>query len=117
MALYNYNKEENYKLKTKDGEMYISIISGNGQGGSYLILKDQTPIGANQKTFIGKASENVGKTIQIIVTIQDKLKQTNWTGVHLIVNEGDESNVYSYAEELPADKDIACYNITVKIKK
>ena len=117
MAMYNYNKDEDYKLKTKDGDMYVSIISGNGQGGSYLILKDQIPIGANHKTFIGKASDTMGKPIQIIVTIQDKLKQTNWTGVQLILTEGEESKVYSYAEELPADKDIACYNINVKMKK
>lgn len=116
MAMYTYNENENYNLKSENDDIYISVVSGNGQGGSYLILKDQTPIGANQKTFIGKASENTGKTVQIIVTIQDKLKETNWTGVHLIITEGEDSKVYSYAEELQSDKDIACYNINVKMK-
>lgn len=117
MAMYNYDKNEDYKIKSANNDMYVSIVSGNGQGGSYLILIDHNPIGANQKTFIGKAGSTVGKTVQVIVTIQDKLKQTNWTGVHLILTEGEENTVFSYAEELPADKDIACYNINVKMKK
>lgn len=97
--------------------MYVSVVSGNGQGGSYLVLIDHVPIGANRKTFIGKAGVSANKTVQVIVTIQDKLKETNWTGVQLIFTEGEVSKVYSYAEELPADKDIACYNINVKMKK
>jgi hypothetical protein len=117
MAMYTYDETEEYKLKSATKDIYVSVVSGNGQGGSFIILKDLKPIGANEKTLIGKASSNDGKTVQVIVTIQDKLEQTNWTGAHVIISEGDENTIYSYAQELPADKDIACYNVTIKMTK
>ena len=115
MAIYNYEKEAKYNLKSNNEDVFISIISGNGQGGSYLILKDMKFIGANETISVGNANELKNTAIQILVTIQDKLIETNWTGVIVIISEGAEKTKLSYAEELPADKDIASYFITIKI--
>lgn len=117
MAKYNYNESENYQLQSENDNMYVSIVSGNGQGGSYFILKDKKIISANETAFIGKANDNVNKTIQVLVAIQDKQVKTNWTGVLVVITEGSQKTVYSYANELPADKDIASYNININIKR
>ncbi len=117
MAIYYYNKQANYKLKSTANDVYVSIVSGNGQGGSYMILKEMMFIGANETVYLGKANELVDVSIQISVTIQDKLIETNWTGVIVIISEGTEITTYSYAEELPADKDIAYYFIVLKLDK
>ncbi|WP_035644170.1 hypothetical protein [Flavobacterium sp. ASV13] len=117
MAIYNYRKEEEYQLKSAKNKISVSVISGNGQGGSYFILKDLEFVGANDTVLIGTANQLEGKSIQVLVTIQDKLIQTNWTGVIVIISEGGVNTFYNYAEELPADKDIACYYINIKINR
>ncbi|MFC4477342.1 hypothetical protein [Flavobacterium chungangensis] len=115
MAVYNYKKEESYQLKSANSKIYVSVISGNGQGGSYFILKDLEFVGANEKVLVGTAKQLEEKSIQALVTIQDKLIQTNWTAVMVIISEGEANTFYNYAEELPADKDMACYYINIKI--
>lgn len=117
MAVYNYKKEESYQLKSTNSEISVAVISGNGQGGSYFILKDLEFVGANEKVLVGKAKQLEDKSLQVLVTIQDKLIQTNWTAVMVIISEGDVNTFYNYAEELPADKDMACYFINIKISR
>ena len=117
MATYTYKKEEDYTLKSKNSTISVSVISGNGQGGSYFVLKDFEIIGANETVIVGKADEFDNNSIQVMVTIQDKLIETNWTGVIVIISEGKNDTIYTYAEELPADKDIAFYFITIKTRK
>ena len=87
MAIIHYKKEEVYTLKTAKSTISTSIVSGNGQGGSYLIFKDLQFLGANATTDIGKANELEDNSIQVLVTIQDKLVETNWTGVIVIITE------------------------------
>lgn len=116
MAIHYYNKNENHPLAKQTADIYVSVISGNGQGGSYIILLDAEFMGANEKVNIGKAANCKGKDLKVIVTIQDKLEETNWTGVIVIISEGGTDTRYAYAEELPKDLDIACYNINIKLK-
>ena len=56
MAIYNYKKEEEYQLKSKKDEVTIAIVSGNGQGGSYMVLKDFEFKGSNETVIVGKAN-------------------------------------------------------------
>ena len=117
MAIYNYKKEETYQLKSKKDETTVAVVSGNGQDGSYMVLKDFEFMGANETVSIGKADTLENSQIQVLVTIQDKLAQTNWTGVIVIVSEGGQNTFYNYAEELPADKDTACYYININMNR
>lgn len=116
MATHYYSKQENHKLKNQHEDIYVSVVSGNGQGGSYIILLDSKFMGANEKIKLGKPGDCKGKELRVIVVIQDKLEETNWTGVIVILSEGTENTQYAYAEELPQDLDVASYNISIKLK-
>ena len=115
MATQYYNKNEQYQSKMDINPLNVSVISGNGQGGSYIVLLGSKFLGANETIPLGTAGECKNKNLQIVVTIQDKLAETNWTGVIVILNENGQTTQYSYAEELPQDLDVASYNINIKI--
>lgn len=116
MATHYYNKQETHNLKAQPDDIYVSVVSGNGQGGSYIVLLDSKFLGANEKIKLGKPDDCKGKELRIIVVIQDKLDETNWTGVIVILSEGSVNTPFAYAEELPQNLDVASYNINIRLK-
>ncbi|MFT3796198.1 hypothetical protein [Flavobacterium sp.] len=117
MATQYYNKKEQFLLDQEQAEILISVVTGNGQGGSYVVFKENKILGANEVVSGGMSDECVDKQLKVIVTIQDKLAQTNWTNATLSLKQGAHTADYFYAEELPNDWDTACYIIKVKMKR
>lgn len=115
MATQYYNRDEKYQSKNDNNSISLSVVSGNGQGGSYIVFLGSKFLGANESVPLGTGGECKNQNLQIVVTIQDKLTETNWTGVIVILSENGTNTQYSYAEELPKDLDVASYNINIQM--
>lgn len=114
MATHYYNESVQYQIKGTE-DVWLSVISGNGQGGGIVITKNATFLGANEPVKAGRANECKNQEFRIVAVIQDKLTETNWTGVIVVVSQGTRKELFSFAYELPAHLDMACYVIELKM--
>ncbi len=109
-----YNENVTYKIKGTE-DIWLSVISGNGQGGAVMITKNATFLGANEPVNAGKPEDCRNQSFRVVAVIQDKLTETNWTGVIVVVTQGARKELFSFANELPAHLDLACYVVELKM--
>jgi hypothetical protein len=115
MAIYTYPFSDRYQVRGTNNPVLVSIFIGNGQGGSYSIYKNDVFLAGNESANLGSADSCRNNTLRVSSTIQDKLSQTNWTSVTVVINEDGETTSFTYSRELPQDNDIARYKITIEM--
>jgi hypothetical protein len=118
MATINKNFEETLTLKSEANSILISVKTGDGQGGSYLIYNGNKRIGVNKTAKIEKGS-NCSENISIVVIIKDKLPDTNWTSATIIIKEENQPTITygPYQQEVLNDFDTIIYGIDIKVEK
>lgn len=119
MASIFKDLEEVFTLESEKSPILISVIIGNGQGGSYLIYNGTKRIAVNKSAKIVKGGDCLNKSLTIVVVIKDKLLDTNWTSATINMKEENKPTVTfgPYEYEVQNDFDTIIYNIEIKVIK
>lgn len=117
MAITYVEKEETYKINDMSAGITVSVVTGQGQGGAYLIFLGQNLKGTNAPAFLGTGSDCVGQTSIVSATIRDKLLQTNLTSVTVYISEngGAPTRFGPYEKEAAEHLDTVAYIISFKL--
>ncbi len=119
MATTYYEAEDVFVLKSKNNSLELNVKTGDGQGGGYLIFKDTELIGSNKKITLKNLDDLINKWLTFVVVIKDKMEETNWTSVTVIIQEqGSELAMFGpYKREVQNHLDTVCYSIKIKIQE
>ena len=102
MSVIYIDLDVSYKPLTENEDIKIKVIIGDGQSGGYMVFLGQQFIAANKTANIGNKAVVAGNISTIVVTIMDKLTQTNWTSVTLEVKEGNKKTVFGpFQKQVP----------------
>jgi hypothetical protein len=113
MATTYFDAEDYCNVNNGSFPLKISVVTGNGHGGGYLIFNDSNLIGPNAAAEI-KTIDKAGQWITVSVTIKDKLEQTNWTSLTIYVGQ---HTFGPYKREVATHLDTVVYTIKIKIIK
>lgn len=106
--------DANYAVHSEDQSIFIEVIIGNGQIGSYAIYLGRSLVEVNKTANLGTKSSVTGKNAAVIASIRDSLTETNWTSVILNITEGTKTTTYGPYEKLVANNfDTVIYTLKI----
>jgi hypothetical protein len=92
----------------------VSVQVGDGQVGSYTVFVDGEPKSYNQPISVGTGAGMRDQKTMVITTVRDTLRETNWTSITIIVEEGEDVTVIGpYKREVPKQGDSCIYTISI----
>jgi hypothetical protein len=114
MSIIYVDLDADYTPKTEDQDINIDVQIGDGQSGAYVIFLGQELKGTNKAANLGIKSNVTGKITTVAVTIIDKLKETNWTSMTVIITEGkDQTSFGPYKKQAPEHLDTVIYTLKI----
>lgn len=118
MAEFYVDTAAELELYGSNFPIIISVHSGNGQGGGYVIKNGSQRIATNTDATVLTLAEF--KKLLITAVIKDKLEETNWTSVTVriqLANSHVPVVFGPYEYEVPQHSDTVFYTILLKLKK
>ena len=99
-------------------DVHVETKVGDGQPVySISVFLDKENKGMSENVKLGKPSEVRNKLITIVVVVQDRLAETNWTSFTSWLVQGNSKIIYGpYSEEANQDQDTVIYTLKIKLK-
>ena len=121
MSVINVNLEDNYKCKTDDQVITVSIGIGDGQGGSSTVflgtdsidsLDNPNPSDNLEQFELGTKTTVGDQKATIVTVVKDTLAETNWTSVTITLKEGKAVTTFGPYKKLAAENlDTVIYSL------
>lgn len=111
-------KEVNFKseYEVSDGDIYLTIVIGNGQPGSSIVKINKIIIkdGEIKNLKLGNGNELKGKTLSVTSYVDDYQVNTNDTCIQYLLTGGKEPKKYYLDATVDVDGDRVVYNTDIK---
>jgi hypothetical protein len=117
MAVHYVDLDDTYDLRSS-GVLNLELIVGDGQPHySVSSFLNQERIGTEENIRIGTVAEVRNKKLMIVVVVQDRLQETNWTSFTATLKQGSNTATFGpYKKEAENHMDTIIYTLKISIQ-
>lgn len=111
------NFEGTFAVADGSKDLILDIAIGDGQQDSAVsIFLGPASQGRALHTNLGRANDAKGKTLTIVVVIQDRMNETNWTSCTMVLTSGGQKITYGpFSKEAVNNLDTIIYTLKISI--
>jgi hypothetical protein len=105
-------------LDDNNDDVEVEVSVGDGQPNFSLnYFLDQSLLGSGPVISLGPASALRGKRLMIVVVVQDRLEETNWTSFTAWITQGQKETQYGpYSKEAENHMDTVIYTLKIRMQ-
>jgi hypothetical protein len=117
MAVHFVDLDDTYDLHPS-GVLNLELTVGDGQPHySVSAFLNQERIGTEENMRVGTVAEVRDKRLMIVVVVQDRLQETNWTSFTAKLKQGSNTVTFGpYKKEAENHMDTIIYTLKISIQ-
>ncbi|MEK6781713.1 MAG: hypothetical protein AABY93_08400 [Bacteroidota bacterium] len=117
MAISYVDLDDVYPI-ANNNNLNLEISVGDGQPNySISVFLDQERKGTSELIPLGTVDDVGGKKVMIVIVVQDRLTQTNWTSFTAKIKQGGAERIFGpYKKQAENHLDTIIYTLKIEIQ-